>query len=111
MSRPALERLKDIIHSTDLALQHAAPPAEQRGRDATIYRIVVIGEAVGHLPIEVQALAPDIPWSRIKDMRNHLVHAYWQVDLDVVDQTAASDLKPLAEAPARLIELLERAGP
>jgi uncharacterized protein with HEPN domain len=31
-------------------------------RDAVLFQIAVIGEAVSHLPADVQALAPEIPW-------------------------------------------------
>ena len=60
---------RSIIHSADLASHHAA-----------LFRIAVIGEAVSHLPVEVQALAPGIAWNDIKAMRNHIVHGYWPID-------------------------------
>lgn len=87
MSRSVVDRLRDIIHSAELAAEHAgkrdpiALAKAKKHRDATLFRIAVIGEAVSHLPKEVQALAPEIPWIRIKDMRNHIIHGYWQIGL------------------------------
>jgi len=114
MSRSVLDRLKDIVHSAELTARHAAGldalalATADRQRDAALFRIAVIGEAAAHLPAEVQALAPEIPWSRVKDMRHHLVPAYWQVDFVIVAQTITQDLDPLKTAAKRLIEFVER---
>ena len=113
MSRSVVDRLQDIIHSAEFAAQHAAGlvaaalESSYRQRDAALFRIAVIGEAVSHLPPEIQALAPEIPWNRIKDMRHHIIHAYWQIDLGIVARTLEIRLDPLKVAAQRLITLLE----
>jgi uncharacterized protein with HEPN domain len=114
MSRSVLDRLKDIVYSAEFAAQHAdglnaraLAIADQR-RDAALFRIAVIGEAVSHLPAEIQTLAPEIPWSRVRDMRNHIVHGYWQIDFGIVAETIALDLEPLRATANRLIELVDR---
>ncbi len=114
MSRSVPDRLKDIIRSADLAASHAgdldatALAAASEQRDAVLYRIAIVGEAAWHLPVEVQALAPEIPWKHVWNMRNHLVHGYWQVDLGIVVDTIATDLEPLKAAAERLIAIIER---
>ena len=114
MSRSISDRLKDIIHSADLAARHAgtleasALAVEPEQRDATLFRIAVIGEAASHLPSEVQALAPEIPWKDIMNMRNHIIHGYWQIDFTTVVDTNATDLEPLRAVATRLIALVER---
>ena len=113
MSRSVADRLRNIIHSADLAVRHAggldagALSANADRRDATLFRIAVIGEAVSHLPAEVQALAPEIPWNDIKNMRNHIVHGYWQVDFRLIVETIALDVGPLMTAASRLIAFIE----
>ena len=113
MNRSVADRLRDIIHSADLALQHAgdldagALAVVADRRDATLFRVAIIGEAVSHLPAEVQALAPEIPWNDIKTMRNHIVHGYWQVDFRIVVETITLDIEPLKAAPSRLISFIE----
>jgi uncharacterized protein with HEPN domain len=83
MSRSVVDRLRDIVQSVDLAEQHAdgldaiALAAVALPRDATLFRIAVVCEAASHLPAELQALAPEIPWPSIRSMRNHVVHGYW----------------------------------
>jgi uncharacterized protein with HEPN domain len=114
MTRSVHDRLRDIIISAELAKHHAGDlgadslAATAGPRDATLYRIAVIGEAVSQLPADVQALAPQIPWSLVRSMRNHIVHGYWQVDFVAVADTVAVDLDPLKAAAEQLIALLER---
>jgi uncharacterized protein with HEPN domain len=114
MSRSDLDRLKDIVHSADLAARHAgnldavALSAADPLRDAALFRIAVIGEAASRLPAEIQALAPEIPWNLVKNMRNHIVHGYWQIDFHIVAETIALDLEPLKATAKRLIQLIER---
>ena len=115
MSRSVANRLRDIVHAAELAAEHAggldaeALATLHGPRDAALFRIAIIGEAVSHLPPDVQALAPEIPWNRIKGMRNHVIHAYWQIDFITVAQTIALRLDPLTAAAKRLIGMIERA--
>lgn len=116
MSRSALDRLQDVVDSVDIAARHAsgfnaaALAAAESARDATLFRIAVVCEAASQLPPEIKALAPEIPWRNIKGMRNYIVHGYWQIDLAVVVDTIASDLKPLKSAAKRLIETIQRSS-
>ncbi|HYS80719.1 MAG TPA: DUF86 domain-containing protein [Anaeromyxobacteraceae bacterium] len=53
-------------------------------RDALLYSIVVIGEAAGRIPPDLQAAFPTIAWARIRAMRNILAHEYFGVDRGLV---------------------------
>jgi uncharacterized protein with HEPN domain len=114
MNRSTLERLQDILSAAALAAQHAgdldaARLAATPGlRDAALFQIVVLGEAASQLPAELQALAPEIPWLNIRNMRNLVVHAYWQIDYGIVADTTKNDLEPLTAATRRLIEFVDR---
>jgi uncharacterized protein with HEPN domain len=65
--------------------------------DAVIRNFQVIGEAVRHVPNEVQAHYPEIPWSLMQGMRHILVHDYYAVKLDIVWRTIQQSLPPLVE--------------
>ena len=114
MNRSTAERLRDILHAADLTAQHAGDLDAERlattpgRRDAALFQIVVLGEAVSELPADLLALAPEIPWSDIRSMRNVLVHAYWQIDYGIVADAIRYDLEPLKAATRRLIELVNR---
>ncbi|MEO1802687.1 MAG: HepT-like ribonuclease domain-containing protein, partial [Cyanobacteria bacterium J06629_2] len=53
-------------------------------RDATLFRLQTIGEAVNQLPNELKEKYPEIPWRQITGLRNLLAHVYWQVDITTV---------------------------
>lgn len=62
----------------------------------SLVRLVeVIGEAAGSVSKEFQAAHPEIPWPAIVGMRNRLIHAYFDIDLDRVWDTVKDDLPPL----------------
>ena len=49
----------------------------------SLVRLVeVIGEAAGQVSKELQTAHPEIPWPAIVGMRNRLIHAYFDIDLD-----------------------------
>jgi uncharacterized protein with HEPN domain len=114
MSRSTIDRLQDIIHSAELVLAHAggrdagALAVESVPRDATLFRLAVLCEAASQLPADIQALAPEIQWRQIRDIRNEIVHGYWQIDYTVVVDTIRTDLTPLTAAVQRLLSLVER---
>ena len=67
----------------------------------------IIGEAVRSLPEEARALAPEIPWSKIVGMRNVLVHGYFDIDVEMVWDTATRDVPTLKPAVLYLLQSLE----
>ena len=69
-------------------------------RKAILKAIEIIGEAAGRISTETKLAHPDIPWTAIIGLRNRLVHAYFEVNLERVWDTVQSDLP-------RLIELIE----
>jgi uncharacterized protein with HEPN domain len=42
--------------------------------DAVIKNLTVIGEAAGRVPAAITEASPQIPWSRMRGMRNIMVH-------------------------------------
>ena len=59
--------------------------------------IEIIGEAADKVTAETKAAASEIPWRDIKNMRNHLIHVYFDVDLNVLWDTVTKDLPSLAD--------------
>ena len=62
---------------------------------ALVRSIEIIGEAGARVSEEGRAEVPDLPWREIVAMRNRLIHAYFDVDLDVVWRTVEDDLPTL----------------
>src|SRR5262245_16118835 len=63
---------------------------------ALVKCLEILGEAAARVSPETRARYPEVPWQVIVGMRNRLIHVYFSVNLDVVWQTVASDLPPLA---------------
>jgi len=66
--------------------------------------IEIIGEAANKVTEETRNKYKDIPWLDIIDMRNHLIHAYFDIDLDILWDTVADDLPPLIETLKKIIQ-------
>jgi len=62
---------------------------------ALVKSIEIIGEAGASVSEEGRAVTPAVPWTEIVGMRNRLVHAYFDVNLDVVWATVRDDLPDL----------------
>jgi uncharacterized protein with HEPN domain len=62
---------------------------------AVVKCIEIIGEAASQVSSAGQAEVAELPWRDMIDMRHRLVHAYYDVNLDVVWSTLRQDLPPL----------------
>jgi len=66
---------------------------------------LIIGQAARQVSNETRQRYPNIPWSDIIAMRNHLIHEYIRVDMEVVWNTIKNDLPPLI---AELEQVMQR---
>jgi uncharacterized protein with HEPN domain len=64
-------------------------------RFALVRAVEVVGEAAGRVSPEAQAALPEVPWREIVAMRNRLVHAYLDINLDILWTTVTQALPPL----------------
>lgn len=80
VSRPALDRNRQLQHSL-------------------VRCIEIIGEAASRLSPAFREEHANIPWLDVVGMRNRLIHAYFDVDMDVIWRTSTQEL------PALLVKL------
>ena len=57
----------------------------------------IIGEAARGISPEFREAHPDLAWKKMVGMRDHLIHGYFDINLDVVWETVKNDLPPLIE--------------
>ena len=62
---------------------------------AIIKSIEIIGEVASKVTDAFKTKNNKIPWNDIINMRNRLIHAYFDVNLDIVWQTVKTDLPDL----------------
>jgi len=116
VTRSDLDRLRDAkAYAQDALHNGGGLEAEilaqaKQPLHAVLFDRVLLGEALGKVPGELRALALDIPWKMATDMRNLIVHAYWQIDLDIVAAVLDRELDPLIQRLDELIRRLEREG-
>lgn len=72
---------------------------------ALVKDIEIIGEASTKVSGETRTEHSAIPWLDIAGMRNRLIHAYFDINLDILWQTVTEDL------PALVTELEEAMPP
>lgn len=113
MSRRDDQRLDDIVAAADAIAAHLDRGALDDGLvfDAVRVRLIEIGEAVKALDPSLLDREPDIPWTDIAAMRNHLVHRYFDTAHAIVQATVDNDIPPLVAAVERLRGSTDQASP
>lgn len=64
-------------------------------RLALVQLVQIIGEAAARVTQEGRAELPEVPWQPIVGMRNRLVHAYFDVNRDILWDTVQLALPPV----------------
>ena len=71
---------------------------------ALVKCIEIIGEAATQISNESREALPQIPWSDIIAMRNRLIHAYFDINLDILWKTIVEDLPPLISELDKILD-------
>ncbi len=109
MQKDDLVRLRHMLDAAKEALSFSAGKfrTDLNSDRMLVLSIVkdveIIGEAAAKVSQETRKISEEIPWQDIIDMRNHLTHAYFDVDLDILWDTIMNDLPPLVEALEKII--------
>lgn len=69
---------------------------DQDLQDATTYRLSMLGEITGKLSDDVKERHPDIPWNKIRGLRNVASHDYFSIMPDMVWEGTRS-LEPIKQ--------------
>jgi uncharacterized protein with HEPN domain len=64
---------------------------------ALVRAIEIVGEAASKISDEARAEMPELPWASIVGMRHRLVHAYFEINRDILWTTVTEAVPPLAE--------------
>ena len=67
----------------------------QELKDSTVRRLEIIGEAVKNIPDNFREKYPDISWRKIAGLRDIIIHAYFNIDLDITWEIIKKDLPDL----------------
>jgi len=90
------------VQSYTKGFDQAAFVADGLTYDATLRNLELTGEAATHIPEEVRAAHPEIPWRMIIATRNRLIHAYLGIDNDTLWSIIQDDVPALLTALQRV---------
>ena len=72
--------------------------ADRRTQQAVVMNLLIIGEAAAKImdadPAVVRAY-PEIPWRKIRGMRNRMAHGYFETNYVVVWETVSTEIPRL----------------
>ena len=101
--------VRHIIDSTNKIIEFTSGIDRSRLEEddmlslSVVRLLEIIGEAASKVSVEFRSEHMEIPWRKMIGMRNKLIHAYQDVDLDVVWDTVTNDIPPLQEELLRVL--------
>ena len=104
-------RIEDILWSIakieryTTGLNFEAFEADEKAIDAVVRNMEIIGEASRHIPKSIQELHPEIPWDKMRDIRNVFVHEYFGISISILWQTLKEDLPPLVPLLQEILKI------
>ena len=87
-----------ILDEMDFLAKHCAVAgietlmADEVLRRACVKSLEIIGEASRNISDDLKTAHPEIPWRQMIGMRNKLVHHYFGVDWEIVDDALKNEL-------------------
>ena len=111
MSPDDLTRVRHIVEAIDAAVSFVAGrrradlETDQMLVFALARAIEVVGEAASRISQEGREELSSVPWNSIVGMRNRLVHAYHDIDHEILWTTVTEAAPPLAERLRPLLEV------
>ena len=109
MAKDDLVRLRHMLESAHEALAFALGHSRSDlDRDrmlalAIVKCVEIVGEAAASVSREARARYGTIPWADIVGMRNRLIHAYFDIDMQRVWDTVTDDLPPLVAELEKIV--------
>lgn len=112
MQRDDQVRLAHMIEAAEAATRFAAGcgrgdlDSNEMLRFAIVRAVEVIGEAAARVTPTAQEETKAIPWREIIAMRNRLVHAYYDINTDILWRTVTEEIPailPILRAELRRV--------
>ena len=77
-------------------------------QDAVIRQLEVMGEAARNLSADLQNEYPAIPWRQMISLRNRMIHAYFNVNLQIIWEIIQGDIPNLKQDMMLVLETLNQ---
>jgi uncharacterized protein with HEPN domain len=83
-----IEAIVDANSEKSFLKDEVLPPA-------VLHHLTVIGEAINRLSFELRARHPEVPWRQIIAVRHRIVHAYFDLDWQILWDAATEEIPEL----------------
>lgn len=113
MENKDLVRLKHMLDSGEAILsfskgkRRASLDNDRLFLSAVLRELEIIGEAAGRISERTKKKFTQFPWKELIGMRNRLIHAYFDVDHDVIWKTIREYLPSFCQNLVEAINTLE----
>lgn len=98
-------RLHDILNAVAEVERVQMDTADPRTKAlASAYMIAVIGEAAKHLSELFRLRYADVPWTKISNMRNKIIHGYSDLDYEILEDVIRNYLPSLKGRVKTILE-------
>ena len=77
--------------------------ADEKTMDAVAYDLTAVGVATRHIPDDILVRYGEIPWAKVRAIRNLTTHEYFRVSPPIVWDTAQRNLPAMAEVLERML--------
>lgn len=102
----AAERIRELMDGLDLN----GLRADTLRREAVLWNYTVLGEAAGQVPDDVKHSHREVAWTQPVRLRNRIVHGYWDIDLQILHDTAIEDLPTMIDQLTDIVARLDNPG-
>lgn len=95
--------INDLRESVELIEKYMKGVSEKKFKkstmlqDAVIRRIEIIGEASKGIPWSVKKVNPQVPWKKLEDYRDFIIHSYFEASLHRIWRVAKKDMPELKQ--------------
>lgn len=104
MSRDDEATVLDLVRAARLVVEFRSDLdkptflTDLKTQSAILHQVLIFGEAAKRLSDDFRTRHPTIPWKLMAGMRDKLIHAYDEVDLEEVWKTATMEIPRLLPA-------------
>lgn len=113
MGKSDFARLKHMVEAAQTSLQFIKGKKRKELENnkmlcfAVIRALEIVGEAASQVTKSFQSKHPNIQWRAIVGMRNRLIHAYFNIDYEIVWQAVKFEVPKLIKDIQAIINEIE----
>lgn len=76
-------------------------------QDGVIRQLEIMGEAARSVSDELRSKYPNIPWQQMIDLRNRMIHAYFNIEYQIIWEIVKYDIPNVKQDVKCVLEAIE----